>query len=87
MTMTRMELGRCRFCGHDEGVEAESQYDADQEVTERCTCPGAERHRKFERARDSLHALAVNLQKERSEAADECLKMAENLDRLEKVLS
>ena len=87
MTLTRMQLGRCKYCGHDQGIEAENQYDADEEVTATCTCAGAERHRKFERAQGNIVALAMNLQKDNDAAAVTCLRMAEQLENLEKVLS
>ena len=86
MTLTRMEIGRCKYCGQEKAVEAESRYDADEDATLTCTCAGAERHRKFERAQDALATLAMNLRDDEREAAAVCLKMAEQLDKLEKVL-
>lgn len=87
MTLTRMEIGRCKYCGQEKAVEAECRYDADEDATLTCTCAGAERHRKFERAQGNIVALAMNLQKDNDAAAVTCLRMAEQLENLEKVLS
>ena len=57
---TRMELGRCRFCGREEGIWAENQYDADEEATEKCGCERAVRRKKYEKAYDALDAITCD---------------------------
>lgn len=39
-------MGRCKYCGNEVGIMAESQFEADREVAERCKCGGAETERK-----------------------------------------
>ena len=56
----RMELGRCRFCGREEAFWAESQYDADEEATEKCSCAQAARRRRFEKAYSALDAITCD---------------------------
>lgn len=53
----RMELGRCKFCGKEQGVWAESRSDADHDVTEACDCQGAVRMRRFEKLYDSIDGV------------------------------
>ncbi len=57
---TRMELGRCRFCGREEAIWAENKYDADEEATEKCSCERAVRRKKFEKAYDALEAITCD---------------------------
>ena len=55
------EIGRCKYCRREQVVIAESRYDADEEVTERCLCPGSKRAKKFERALENLEVLEIEL--------------------------
>ncbi len=80
-----IQLGRCKYCGKEVAIEAESRYDADQEVTETCECPGASRHHRFEKAHESLDILEADLRKTDDMAVKAVQKMRTDLRKLEQV--
>lgn len=82
-----IQLGRCKYCGKEVAIEAESRYDADQEVTEMCECPGASRHRRFEKAHESLSFIETDLRADGNAGAESIRTMREELTKLEKVLA
>ncbi len=79
-----MEIGTCKHCGKEYVVQAESRNEADRDATEMCDCPKATRHRKFEKARDALDVLEMELKTD-SSAMVVIAKMRDDLTKLEKV--
>ncbi len=79
-----MEIGTCKHCGKEHVVQAESRIEADIDATENCDCPKATRHRKFEKARDCLDVLEMELKTD-SSAMVVIRKMRDDLTKLEKV--
>ena len=87
MKIMKMELGRCKYCGAEFAIKAESQAEADEEITERCNCQGAIRHRRFERAHDILSCIEADLRANGNTGAESVKTMCEELTKLEKVLA
>lgn len=83
----RMQLGRCKYCGEELALMAESQQEADEEITERCNCRGAIRHRRFEKAHDILSCIEADLRANGNTGAESVKTMCEELTKLEKVLA
>ena len=47
-------MGRCIYCGHERGVMAESQEQADAEITASCSCSGAKSAEKLKQVNEKL---------------------------------
>lgn len=64
-------VGRCKYCGAEQTVIAESQEDADRQVMEACDCEGVSIDRKKERLHIIVDRLAGEMAPEEGfEAVD-----------------
>ena len=54
-------MGRCKYCGKEVGIMAESQEEANHIVAKECSCGGAKQEEDIERKKRELHTQLAQL--------------------------